>query len=267
MSIARKTNEDSVNQNTHNSMGSFSKKSSFRQMTKPLLNSNRSSSIPRINELLNDQIFQYYFRKNFNSKDYSKFKFFSENEKINIMIDLYFYIMNKSNNDYIEEEQLNDYDIDNENESTNAGLEKLLDNLLVLDYNQSRMNVLEKRKEYKLFSLSDENNYNERFNKILNKYKNILNNDNNGETINYYYNKTERNADNNMNNINNKTGSYSNINYSKPLSTNRYNNKTMSNNGRMNSNKNNFNYIYNYNDDLKANNDNDTNIFNEIIAT
>ena len=263
--MARKTNEDSVNQNTHNSMGSFSKKSTFRQMTKPLLNSNRNVSIPRLNELLNDQIFQYYFRKIFNTKDYSKFKFFSENEKINIMIDLYFYIMNKASNDYIEEERLNDNETDNENESTNAGLEKLLDNLLVLDYNQSRMNVLEKMKEYKLFSLNDENNYNERFNKILNKYKNIINNDNNDETINYYYDKTERNADNNLNNINNKTGSYSNLNYnSKPLSTNRYNNKTNSNNGRKISDKNNPNY--NYNDDIKGNNDNDTNMFNELIA-
>ena len=122
--IPKSNNEDkdSINQNTHNSIGSFSKKSSLRQMTRPLLN-NKSAAIPRLNELLNDHIFQYYFRIHFNSKEYSKFKYFSENEKINIMIDLYFYIMNKANIDYIEEEPLNEYDIYNDNE--NNGLDKL----------------------------------------------------------------------------------------------------------------------------------------------
>ena len=168
MSNIRKTNNDdsiNQNQNTHNSLGSFSKKSSFHQMTKPILNS-KSATIPRLNELLNDQIFQYYFRRHFNTREYSKFKLFSENEKINIMIDLYFYIMNKANtnNNYIEEEQLNEYDYDNENE--NNGIDKLLDNLLVLDNNQSRLNVIDKMKEYNLFSLNDVNSYNDRFNKI-----------------------------------------------------------------------------------------------------
>ena len=286
MSNIRKSNNDdslNQNQNTHNSLGSFSKKSSFRQMTKPILNS-KTTSIPRLNELLNDHIFQYYFRSHFNTKDYSKFKFLSENEKINIMIDLYFYIMNKANSYYIEEEQLNEYDIDNENETN--GIDKLLDNLLVLDNNQSRLNVIDKMKEYNLFSLNDINSYNERFNKLLNKYKNGINSDNNGETINYYYNKTDKNGDNNMNNINNinnKTsmGSYKNLNYnSKPLSTSKFNIKTISNNNndfspvkyktqaRMNLTNNLPNYN-NYNDDIKENNDNENdinNIYNEIIS-
>ena len=228
----RKTNnEDSLNQNTHNSIGSFTKKSTYRQMTKPLLNP-KTISIPRLNELLNDHIFQYYFRTHFNTKDYSKFKVFSEIEKINIMIDLYFYIMNKANNNLLEEEQANEYDIENENE--NNGIEKLLDNLLLIDSNQRRMNVLAKMKDYKLFSLYDDNNYNDRFNKIINKYKNGINNDNT-ETINYYYNKTDKNGDNNINNSNsnNKTNmaSYTNINdHSKPLLGTKYNIKTLSNN-------------------------------------
>ena len=52
MSNIRKTNNDdslNQNQNTHNSIGSFSKKSSFRQMTKPILNS-KTNTIPRLNE-------------------------------------------------------------------------------------------------------------------------------------------------------------------------------------------------------------------------
>ena len=274
MSNMRKTNnEDSINQNTQNSVGSFSKKSSFRQMTKPLLNT-KTISIPRLNELLNDQIFQYYFRTNFNSKDYSKFKYFSENEKINIMIDLYFYIMNKSNNNYIEEEKVNDYDADNEND--NNIMEKLFDNLLVLDNNQSRLNVIEKMKEYKLFTLNSGNNYNERFNKILNKYKNGINNETNGDTINYLYNKTDKIGDN-INNINNRMNmaSLANINYSKPFSTTKFNIKTISNNNADYSpvkyktqDKLNFigNYPSNFNEEIKTNNDNDINVYNELIS-
>ena len=277
MSNMRKTNnEDSLNQNTHNSMGSFSKKSSIRQMTKPFLNT-KTISIPRLNELLNDQIFQYYFRTHFNTKEYSKFKLFSEIEKINLMIDLYFYIMNKANNNYIEEEQINEYDIENENGNENNDIDKLYDNLLLLDSNQRRMNVLEKMKEYKLFSLNDENNYNDRFNKIINKYKNGINNDNN-ETINYYYNKTDKNGDNNninnINNINNKM-SYTNINYnSKPLSRTKFNIKTISNNNNDYSpvkykTQTNMNINDNDNDDIRINNENDNNIiniYNEIIG-
>ena len=282
MSTMRKTNnDDSLN---HNTVGSISKKSSFRQMTKPLLNS-KTSSIPRLNELLSDQIFQYYFRTHFNSKEYSKFKYYSENEKLNIMIDLYFYIMNKSNNNYIEEEQINEYDIDNEND--NNGIGRLLDNLLVLDNNQSRLNVIEKMKEYKLFSLNDDNNYSDRFNKIINKYRNGVNNDN-AETINYYYDKADKSGENhsninNINSMNNRTNafSYSNLNYnSKPLSTTKFNIKTMTANNtdyppakyKTQSNINvitnygNYNNNNNYNDDLRTNNNESNNIYEEIIA-
>ena len=139
------------------------------------------------------------------------------------------------------------------------------------------MNVLEKMKEYKLFSLNDENNYNDRFNKIINKYKNGINNDNN-ETINYYYNKTDKNGDNNninnINNINNKM-SYTNINYnSKPLSRTKFNIKTISNNNNDYSpvkykTQTNMNINDNDNDDIRNNNENDNNIiniYNEIIG-
>ena len=278
MSIIRKTNnEDSLNPNT---IGTISKKSSYRQMTKPLLNNKVNNTIPRLNELLNDEIFQYYFRTHFNSKEYSKFKYYSENEKLNIMIDLYFYIMNKNNNNYIEEEQINEYnnnyDMDNDNDNI---IDKLLDNLLVLDYNQSRLNVIDKMKQYKLFSLNNENNYNDKFNKIINKYKNEINNDNE-ETVNYYYNKTDKNLNNNLNNNNindinninnNKVNSYTNFNYnSKPLSTTKFNVRTMSNNNtdsgiKYKTQSNLMIYEPNYmNEELKINNDN--NIYNEIIG-
>ena len=279
MSNTKKTNnEDSINQNTYNnSIGSFSKKSTFRQMTKPLLNTKSVISIPRLNELLNDHIFQYYFRSHFNSKEYSKFKLFTEVEKINIMIDLYFYIMDKANNNiYIEEEQINEYDIENDNENENNGIDKLLDNLLLLDSNQRRMNVLDKMKEYKLFSLNE--NYSERFNKILNKYKNGTNNDNT-ETLNYIYNynKNGDNNDlNNGNNINNKMnmGSLTNINYnSKPQLSTKFNIKTLSNNNNgdfpSSKYKTQGNMNIDVNDDLRISNEDDNNaynIYNEIIG-
>jgi hypothetical protein len=264
MSNIKKTNEDSFNPNT---IGTISKKSSFRQMTKPLLNI-KTNPVPRLNELINDEIFQYYFRTHFNSKEYSRFKYYSENEKLNIIIDLYFYVMNRDiEKDQIIEYNNNNYDIDNENE--NDYIEKIFDNLLVLDNNQSRLNVIEKMKEYKLFTLNDENSYNNRFNKILNRYKN----GNDEETINYYYDRTDKNRDNNINtnnNLNNRMndGSNSNINY-KPLSATKFNIKTISNNNNTDSvgkyktqslmylNPNN-----NFNDNINMIKDN--NIFNEI---
>jgi hypothetical protein len=228
MSNIKKTNEDSFNPNT---IGTISKKSSFRQMTKPLLNI-KTNPVPRLNELINDEIFQYYFRTHFNSKEYSRFKYYSENEKLNIIIDLYFYVMNRD----IEKEQIieynnNNYDIDNENDY----IEKIFDNLLVLDNNQSRLNVIDKMKEYKLFSFNDDNSYNNRFNKILNRYKN----GNDEESINYYYNGTDKNRDNNINtnnNLNNRMNdvSYSNLN-NKPLSAIKFNVKTISNNNNTDS--------------------------------
>ena len=262
MSNIKKTNEDSFNPNT---IGTISKKSSFRQMTKPLLNI-KTNPVPRLNELINDEIFQYYFRTHFNSKEYSRFKYYSENEKLNIIIDLYFYVMNRDiEKDQIIEYNNNNYDIDNENE--NDYIEKIFDNLLVLDNNQSRLNVIEKMKEYKLFTLNDENSYNNRFNKILNRYKN----GNDEETINYYYDRTDKNKDNNINtnnNLNNRMndGSNSNINY-KPLSATKFNIKTISNNNNTDSvgkYKTQSLMYLNPNNNFNENMIKDNNIFNEI---
>ena len=88
-------------------------------------------------------------------------------------------------------------EIENENED---GVDKLIDNALILDNNQSRMNIIQKMKEYKLFDLNWENSYAERFNKILNKYRNGLNNNENEETINYI--KTDKYRDTSSENIN-----------------------------------------------------------------
>ena len=197
-------NEDNTynqyNYQNQPSLGSVSKKSTKRQMTRPYLNT-KTSQIPRLNELLNDQIFQFYFRSRIKSKEYNKFKFYNENEKLNFVIDLYFYVMNQANLN--EEENIMGENYENENNENEDGVDKLVDNVLILDNYQSRMNIIEKMKEYKLFDLNWENSYTEKFNKILNKYRNVINNNNdNEETINYYKAR-ETNTDNNKNFTNN----------------------------------------------------------------
>ena len=232
-------NNDDNNYNQNNyqnqpSLGSISKRSTKRQMTRPNLNT-KNSQIPRINELLNDNIFQYYFRNRIKSKEYNKFRYYNENEKLNFMIDLYFYVMNQAN---LKEEDNNIIAENYENENED-GVDKLVDNVLILDNNQSRMNIIEKMKEYKLFDLNWENSYSERFNKILNKYRN--GNNNNEETINYY--KTDKNRDTNTE-INKN---YENINY-KSKQNIKYNDPT-----------------FNNNEESKIDNENDDNYYKNIL--
>ena len=217
------------------SIGSISKKSTKRQMTRPNFNS-KYSQIPRLNELLNDHIFQYYYRTHFKTKEYIKFKYYNEIDKLNFMIDLYFYVMNQANMNEEENVVINENDeIQNED-----GIDRLIDNALILDDTQSRLNILEKMKEYKLFDLNWENSYSDRFNKILNKYRSGFNNMNdNEETINY--NKTEKNRDNSINEMNQN---YTNGNFkTKP-------NMKITNNNEQNFNKNEESKIdEDYNDD------------------
>jgi hypothetical protein len=217
------------------SIGSISKKSTKRQMTRPNLNA-KYSQIPRLNELLNDHIFQYYYRTHFKNKEYIKFKYYNEIDKLNFMIDLYFYVMNQANMNEEENVVINENDeIQNED-----GIDRLIDNALILDDTQSRLNILEKMKEYKLFDLNWENSYSDRFNKILNKYRSGFNNMNdNEETINY--NKTEKNRDNSINEMNQN---YTNGNFkTKP-------NMKITNNNEQNFNKNEESKIdEDYNDD------------------
>ena len=232
-------NNDDNNYNQNNyqnqpSLGSISKRSTKRQMTRPNLNT-KNSQIPRINELLNDNIFQYYFRNRIKSKEYNKFRYYNENEKLNFMIDLYFYVMNQAN---LNEEDNNIIAENYENENED-GVDKLVDNVLILDNNQSRMNIIEKMKEYKLFDLNWENSYSERFNKILNKYRN--GNNNNEETINYY--KTDKNRDTNTE----KNKNYENINY-KTKQNIKYNDPT-----------------FNNNEESKIDNENDDNYYKNIL--
>ena len=237
-------NEDNTyNQNNYQnqpSLGSISKKSTKRQMTRPYLNT-KYSQIPRLNELLNDNIFQFYFRSRLKSKEYNKFRYYNEIEKLNFIIDLYFYVMNQAN--FNEEENILVENYENENNENDDGVDKLVDNVLILDNNQSRMNIIEKMKEYKLFDLNWENSYAERFNKILNKYRNGINNNDNEETINYY--KTDKVRDTNIENNKNLT----NINFKSKANVKTNNNEQTLNN----------------NEESKMDNENEENYYKNIL--
>jgi len=224
--IRKGYNNNEDNSYNQPSIGSISKKSTIRQMTRPNLNA-KYSQIPRLNELLNDHIFQYYYRTHFKNKEYIKFKYYNEIDKLNFMIDLYFYVMNQANINEEENPVINEND---EIQNEDNGIDKIIDNALLLDDNQSRLNILEKMKEYKLFDLNWENSYSDRFNKILNKYHSGFNNLNdNEETINY--NKTEKNKESSIMDINQN---YTNGNFK-----NRQNMKIMTiNNEQQTFNKN-----------------------------
>ena len=137
----------------------------------------------------------------------------------------------------LNEEENYEHENNEENEN-NEGTNKLIENLIILDNNQSRMNVIEKMKEYKLFDLNWENSYTERFNQIMSKYKfsGGSNNYNNEETINYY--KTDKNRESNNIYINNENNpNYGNINYkSRPLYQTKANIKTNNNESNLTQN-------------------------------
>ena len=245
-SIKKINNNEENNNNPYKyqnqtSIGSISKKSTIRQMTRPNLNQ-RNSQVPRLNELLNDQIFQYYFRIRKKSKDYNKFRYYNETEKLNFMLDFYFYIMDLANLNEEENMIIENNEIENENENDEA-VDKLIDSALILDNNQSRMNIIEKMKEYKLFDLNWENSYYERFNKILNKYRNGLNNNNeNEETINYI--KTDKYRDTSSENINKNFVSF---NYKSKQNVKSFNNEqTLNREQSQVDNENDDNYFKNF---------------------
>ena len=222
------------------SLGSISKKSTKRQMTRPNLNF-KNSQIPRLNELINDHIFQYYYRTHLKSKEYTKFKYYNDIDKINFMIDLYFYVMNQANLNEEENAVINENE-ELQNEEGESGIDKLIDNALILDENQSRLNILEKMKEYKLFDLNWENSYYERFNKILNKYRNGLNNNENEETINYI--KTDKYRDTSSENINKNFVSF---NYKSKQNVKSFNNEqTLNREQSQVDNENDDNYFKNF---------------------
>ena len=197
----------------------ISKKSLVKQISNTL-NNKTTQSIPRINELISDDIFQYYYRTHLNSKEYNEFKYFPDNDKLNILIDLFFFVNNKQFSSMNNEEMTT-----NDGEKNN--IYELFDNLLILDSDYRRSNIIDKMKEIKLFTFNDENNYSNRFNEIMNKYKY------DGENTINIFPKTEKNYNNSnyyYNNGNN-TNTLSNNNYSptknyNTLSQMNYNNKT-----------------------------------------
>ena len=105
-------NEDKE-QTTYNNNNNYNNNTSSPKLTNKTLSKNTNSH-PRTKELINDKVFQYFFDTYFNSKEYNEFRTLTDLEKLNFMIDLYFFIMVDNNKDSIfdlketnTEEQLN----------------------------------------------------------------------------------------------------------------------------------------------------------------
>lgn len=128
--------------------------------------SNKIIYHPRMKELINDKIFQYFFTSYFNSKEYSEFRTLSDLEKLNFMIDLYFFIMVEINKDTIFDLK----DLNTEEQINNIKGE-IMDRILMLKDEISRKNIIQSINHYNICSINEQHELNDKLQKILNKYK------------------------------------------------------------------------------------------------
>ena len=132
---------------------------------------------PRTNELINDKIFQFFFQQYFNSKEFNEFKNLNDNEKLNFMIDLYFYVNCDNNND-------DNNSINNNNNSNiiideNNFNNEISDRINLLKNENSKNNIINLMKKYGIYNLSSDNNYFENYTKNKEDTFNSINNNNN----------------------------------------------------------------------------------------
>ena len=196
---------------------------------------------PRTNELINDKIFQFFFQQYFNSKDFHEFKNLNDNEKLNFMIDLYFYVICDNNND-------DNNSINNNNNSNiiideNNFNNEISDRINLLKNENSKNNIINLMKKYGIYNLSsnfNNNNYYENYTKNKEDTFNSINNNNNlfnnniniintnnkknnttTTTTKNIFNTFPFNNNNNLNNnINNITSYNNNINNNATATTN-----------------------------------------------
>lgn len=128
--------------------------------------SNKIIYHPRMKELINDKIFQYFFTSYFNSKEYSEFRTLSDLEKLNFMIDLYFFIMVEINKDTIFDLK----DLNTEEQINNIKGE-IMDRILMLKDEISRRNIIQAMNRYNICSINEQHELSDKLQKILNKYK------------------------------------------------------------------------------------------------
>ena len=194
---------------------------------------------PRMNELINDNIFQFFFQQYFKSNDFHEFKNLNDNEKVNFMIDLYFYVICDNNND-------DNNSINNNNNSNiiideNNFNNEISDRINLLKNENSKNNIINLMKKYGIYNLSsDNNNYFENYTKNKEDTFNSINNNNNlfnnniniintnnkknnttTTTTKNIFNTFPFNNNNNLNNnINNITSYNNNINNNATATTN-----------------------------------------------
>jgi hypothetical protein len=169
-------NEDKE-QTTYNNNNNYNNNTSSPKLTNKTLSKNTNSH-PRTKELINDKVFQYFFDTYFNSKEYNEFRTLTDLEKLNFMIDLYFFIMVDNNKDSI-------FDLKETNteEQLNNINGEIMDRLLMIKDEISRKNIIESMKQYNITgNINEHNMLNNKLKEILNKYK--LNNFNNNQNSN-----------------------------------------------------------------------------------
>ena len=164
--ISNEENQNECSQNNLQVNPSQGNKDNISRKLTSRTMSNKITFHPRMKELINDKIFQYFFTSYFNSKEYSEFRSLTELERLNFMIDLYFFIMVDINKDNIFDLK----ELNTEEQLKNIQGE-IMDRILMLKDEVSRRNIVYSMKQYNICSISEQNNINNRLQEILNKYK------------------------------------------------------------------------------------------------
>ena len=164
--ISNEENQNECSQNNLQVNPSQGNKDNISRKLTSRTMSNKITFHPRMKELINDKIFQYFFTSYFNSKEYSEFRSLTELERLNFMIDLYFFIMVDINKDNIFDLK----ELNTEEQLKNIQGE-IMDRILMLKDEASRRNIVYSMKQYNICSISEQNNINNRLQEILNKYK------------------------------------------------------------------------------------------------
>ena len=164
--ISNEENQNECSQNNLQLNPSQGNKDNISRKLTSRTMSNKITFHPRMKELINDKIFQYFFTSYFNSKEYSEFRSLTELERLNFMIDLYFFIMVDINKDNIFDLK----ELNTEEQLKNIQGE-IMDRILMLKDEVSRRNIVYSMKQYNICSISEQNNINNRLQEILNKYK------------------------------------------------------------------------------------------------
>ena len=164
--ISNEENQNECSQNNLQVNPSQGNKDNISRKLTSRTMSNKITFHPRMKELINDKIFQYFFTSYFNSKEYSEFRSLTELERLNFMIDLYFFIMVDINKDNIFDLK----ELNTEEQLKNIQGE-IMDRILMLKDEVSRRKIVYSMKQYNICSISEQNNINNRLQEILNKYK------------------------------------------------------------------------------------------------